>query len=71
MFIKILKLLWMYINLFFRALEFKFYFFNKNSNKNKNIFFFVLDHSSFTSNYDITRYIIYLAIKSKYKKVKK
>ena len=67
---KILKLIWMYLNFFLRFLEFKFYYLNKNTKVRKNNFYFVLDHSSFTSNYDITRYIIYLGIKSKYKNVK-
>ena len=35
----------------------------------KIIIFFVLDLSSFTPNFDVTKNLIYLAIKSLYKKI--
>ena len=57
---------------FFFKLEFKSYI-NNSENKNKiidkNNYFFVLDLSSFTPNFDITKNLIYLAIKSLYKKI--
>jgi len=57
---------------FFFKLEFKSYINNsENENKiiDKNNYFFVLDLSSFTPNFDITKNLIYLAIKSLYKKI--
>jgi hypothetical protein len=65
-----LRVLQKYIYNFFLQLEFKAninkYHIKENS---KNNYFFVLDLSSFYANFDILRYLIYLAIKSKYKLV--
>lgn len=57
---------------FFFKLEFKSYINyirNENNIIDKNNYFFVLDLSSFTPNFDVTKNIIYLAIKSLYKKI--
>ena len=57
---------------FLFKLEFKSYInYSENKNKiiDKNNYFFVLDLSSFTPNFDVTKNLIYLAIKSLYKKI--
>jgi hypothetical protein len=68
--IKFIKVLKKYIYNFFLQVEFSTYI-NKSQNKKKNFntFFFVLDLSTFYANFDVLRYLIYCAIKSKYKLV--
>lgn len=70
--INIIKILKKTIYNFFFDLEFKSYIKRTKFDKSeveKNKFFFVLDLSSFTPNFDITKNLIYLAIRSKYKQV--
>lgn len=68
----ILKILKKTVYNFLFQLEFNSYIKKSKDNKyliEKNEFFFVLDLSSFIPNFDITKNLIYLAIKSKYKSV--
>ena len=70
--INIFKILKKTIYNFFFNLEFKSYIKLSKKNKfqiEKDKYFFVLDLSSFTPNFDITKNLIFLAIKSKYKSV--
>jgi hypothetical protein len=68
----IIKILKKTVHNFFFQLEFNSYIKKSKDNKfliEKKEFFFVLDLSSFIPNFDVTKNLIYLAIKSKYKSV--